>query len=52
MLDRVAIITEAGNDAFPTLRSTYQHNADLRVPGQVTNWSPITRDMRKVSLGC
>ncbi len=52
LLDRVAIITEASNEAFPTLRSTYQHNADLRVPAQITSWSPATRDRRMVAMGC
>ncbi len=51
LLDRVATITEASNDAFPTLRSTYQHSADLRVPPQVTSWSPATRDRRMVAMG-
>ncbi len=52
LLDRVALVTEASDDTFPTLRSTYQHNADLRVPAQVTSWSPVTRDRRMVAMGC
>jgi len=50
LLDHVAALTEAGNDTFPILRSTYEGNAVLRVPARVTSWSPVTRDRRTVTL--
>ncbi len=45
LLDRVAVMAEAGNSAFSTLCSIYASNADLRVPAVIQSYSPATPDI-------
>jgi hypothetical protein len=39
LLDRVATLTQAGNEAFAQLRATYNRNPNLRVPAVVTSYT-------------
>lgn len=48
MLDEVATLTQAGNEALSELRSIYEAEADLKVPRVVKCYSPVgeTADVR------
>ena len=48
MLDEVATLTQAGNEALSELRSIYEAEADLKVPCVVKCYSPVgeTADVR------
>ena len=39
LLDRVAAITQAGNDAFTQLRTIYENEARLRVPPTIKSFT-------------
>jgi len=39
LLDRVAAITQAGNDAFTQLRMIYENEARLRVPPTIKSFT-------------
>jgi len=49
LLDRVAAVTDADDDAFPSVQSLYNDYVDLRVPAQFDSWSPVTRDCRTIT---
>ncbi|MGD8998307.1 MAG: transglutaminase-like domain-containing protein [Anaerolineae bacterium] len=38
LLDRVAVLTQAGNEAFTELRAIYEYNQQLRVPSVVISY--------------
>ena len=40
LLDKVAALTQAGNDAFPELQQIYEHGRGLKVTPVVMNFSP------------
>jgi hypothetical protein len=42
LLDRVAALTLAGNEAFPALRALYEDEARLRVPPVIRTWPGAT----------
>ena len=39
LLDRVAAVTQARNEAFPDLRAIYEHNQQLRVPPVIISYT-------------
>jgi hypothetical protein len=39
LLDRVAALTQAGNEAFGELRVTHEHNQHLRVPTAIISYT-------------
>ena len=41
LLDKVATLTQAGNEAFPEMQAIYEGNADLKVPRAVKSYSPV-----------
>jgi hypothetical protein len=48
LLDRVAVLTQVGNEAFPELRSVYENDDRLRVPSVVTSYTEA--GPRKIDL--
>jgi len=41
LLDKVALLTQAGNEAFPEVRKIYENEPGLRVPSIVMRFSPV-----------
>jgi hypothetical protein len=39
LLDRVAVLTQAGNEAFDELRALYEHNQQLHVPSTIISYT-------------
>jgi len=41
LLDKVALLTQAGNEVFPQVRKIYENETRLKVPAVVTKYSPV-----------
>lgn len=50
LLDRVAALTQAGDDAFPEVCSVYETTPGLKVPSVVKSYSPATGEPGEVRL--
>ncbi len=41
LLDKLATLTQGGNDTFDEIRAVYESDERLRVPPVVMNYSPV-----------
>ena len=41
LIDKVAVLTQAGNEALPEIGAIYEAEADLKVPRVVTSYDPV-----------
>jgi hypothetical protein len=41
LLDKVAVLTQAGNEALPEMQTLYEAEADLKVPAVITCYNPV-----------
>ena len=38
LLDKVAVLTQAGNEAFPEIRAIYENETGLKMPSVITSY--------------
>lgn len=50
LLDKVAEVTQGGNEAFSEMRAVYERNSGLKVPSAVKSHSPATGEPSEVRL--